>query len=173
MAFKEVASLDAEVTVALGKKNKETGKAYPKSAEGYFLGSRTVKNKRGDSNLHFLQVEDGTNLGIWGTTDLDRKLAQVVAGTMIRITSTGTKATPNGEMYTYKVEQDAGNQIEVAAQAEESSEDESYDDAEAESEEDESANEPLPKVAAAKQNPAARRAAVQEVLNKGKAAKAK
>lgn len=117
--FKEVASLDAEVTVALGKKNKQTGKPYPKSAEGYYLGNRKVESKRGESNLHFLQTEDG-NLGVWGTTDLDRKLAQVDAGSMIRITSTGTKPTPNGEMYTYRVEVDATNTINVSGLASES-----------------------------------------------------
>jgi len=115
MAFKEVSSLDAEVTVALGKKDK-AGKPYPKSAEGYFLGSRTVENKRGESKLHFLQTAKG-NLGIWGTTDLNRKLGSAPVGAMVRITSTGTKPTPNGEMYTYKVEVDTDNSIEVSAAA--------------------------------------------------------
>lgn len=112
MSFQEVSSLDAEVTVALGKKDKQ-GKPYPKSAEGYYLGNRTVENKRGESKLHFLQTPKG-NLGIWGTTDLNRKLLQAAVGTMVRITSTGTKPTPNGDMYTYKVEQDKTNTIEVA-----------------------------------------------------------
>lgn len=111
MGFKEVASLDADVTVALGKKD-PNGKPYPKQAEGYYLGSRTVQNKRGESKLHFLQTSKG-NLGIWGTTDLNRKVGQVPAGTMVRITSTGTKPTPNGDMYTYKVEQDDTNTIPV------------------------------------------------------------
>ena len=119
MGFKEVASLDADVTIALGKTNKETGKPYPKTAEGYFLGSRTVKNKRGESKLHFLQTPDG-NLGIWGTTDLNRKLTQVNPGTMVRITSTGTKPTPNGDMYTYRVEEDKGNTIQVTVEASDS-----------------------------------------------------
>ncbi len=116
MAFKEVSSLDADVTIALGKKDKATGKPYPKQAEGYFLGSRTVENKRGESKLHFLQTPKG-NLGIWGTTDLNRKLASAPVGAMVRITSTGTKPTPNGDMYTYKVEVDADNSIEVSAEA--------------------------------------------------------
>lgn len=112
MGFKEVASLDADVTVALGKRDKKTGKAYPKSAEGYYLGSRKVKSRKGDSVLHFLQTKTG-NLGVWGTTDLNRKLSQVPAGTMVRVTSTGMKPTPNGDMYVYKVEQDTDNSIEV------------------------------------------------------------
>ena len=111
MGFKEVSSLDADVTIALGKKDKQ-GKPYPKQAEGYFLGSRTVENKRGESKLHFLQTPKG-NLGIWGTTDLNRKLGVTPPGVMVRITSTGTKPTPNGDMYTYKVEVDADNTIEV------------------------------------------------------------
>lgn len=125
MAFKEVSSLDAEVTVALGKIDKSTGKPYPKQAEGYYLGMRTVKNKRGESKLHFLQTAKG-NLGLWGTTDLDRKLGQVTPGAMVRVTSTGTKPTPNGDMYTYKVEMDADNAIEVSA-TETTSQDDSYD----------------------------------------------
>ncbi len=113
MAFEEVVSLDADVTIAIGKKDK-SGKAYPKSAEGYYLGSRAVTNKRGESKLHFLQTEAG-NLGVWGTTDLNRKLAQVVPGTMVLITSTGTKPTPNGDMYTYSVKRDPTNTIDVRA----------------------------------------------------------
>jgi hypothetical protein len=126
MGFTEVASLDADVTVALGKINKATGKPYPKQAEGYYLGNRKVNNTRGESTLHFLQTADG-NLGVWGTTDLDRKLGQVDAGTMVRITSTGKKATPNGDMYTYKVEADNDNTIEVNVNADDASFDEAGD----------------------------------------------
>ncbi len=114
MAFSEVQGLDADVTVALGKVDKKSGKPYPKQAEGYYLGNRKVENKRGESVLHFLQTSKG-NLGVWGTTDLNRKLSQVNSGTMVRITSTGTKPTPNGDMYTYKVESDKTNTIEVVA----------------------------------------------------------
>lgn len=116
MAFQEVSSLDADVTIALGKVNKQTGKPYPKQAEGYYLGSRSVASKRGESKLHFLQTANG-NLGIWGTTDMDRKLGQASVGSMVRITSTGTKPTPNGDMYLYKVEIDRDNAIEVSPPA--------------------------------------------------------
>lgn len=127
MGFTEVTSLDADVTVALGKKDKN-GKSYPKQAEGYFLGSRTVESKRGESKLHFLQTPKG-NLGIWGTTDLNRKLGAVPVGTMVRVTSTGMKPTPNGDMYTYKVEVDKENCIELdAATTEPSNSAEGYSD---------------------------------------------
>lgn len=116
MAYKEVQSLDADVVVALGKRDKKTGKAYPKTAEGYYLGSRTVQNKRGESLLHFLQTDEG-NLGVWGTTDLNKKLTKDLVGTMIRVTSTGTKPTPNGDMYTYRVEVDSDNTIAVSGLA--------------------------------------------------------
>lgn len=112
MGFKEVASLDADKVVSVGKRDKKTGKLGPKFVEGYYLGNRTVQNKRGDSKLHFLQTPEG-NLGVWGTTDMNRKLGQVTPGAMIRITSTGTKPTPNGDMYIYKVEEDSDNSIEV------------------------------------------------------------
>lgn len=118
MGFQEVSSLDADVTVALGKINKETGKPYPKQAEGYYLGKRTVESKRGDSQLHFLQTAKG-NLGVWGTMDLNRKLSSVKPGTMVRITSNGTKPTPNGDMYVYKVEIDKDNTIEVSSDSSE------------------------------------------------------
>lgn len=135
MAFKEVASLDADVTIAIGKVDKKTGKPYPKQAEGYYLGRRSVESKRGDSIIHFLLTENG-NLGVWGTTDLNRKLAQAAPGTMVRITSTGTKATPNGDMYTYKVEADAANTIEVCFDTPVSSYPEDEDEEEVEYEED-------------------------------------
>jgi hypothetical protein len=125
--FKEVKGLEADITIALGKTNKETGKPYPKQAEGYYLGSRSVENKRGESKIHFLQTPKG-NLGLWGTTDLNRKMANAPIGSMVRITSTGTKATPNGEMYTYKVEVDDTNTIEVAAPAEETAAKSNYHD---------------------------------------------
>lgn len=172
MGFKEVQGLDADVTVALGKKNKETGKPYPKTAEGYYLGSRTVENKRGESKLHFLQTPDG-NLGVWGTTDLNRKLSQVVPGTMIRITSTGTKAVPNGEMYTYKVELDTDNSIDVSLIAaasenteEESSSENGNDDNDASSPDEDDVD--TASLMAAER--AAKAAKVQEILKKGKKA---
>lgn len=165
MAFQVVASLDADVTVALGKKDKKTGKPYPKQAEGYFLGSRTVESKRGENKLHFLQTAEG-NLGIWGTTDLNRKLSQVPAGTMVRITSAGTKPTPNGDMYMYKVETDADNTIEVSAATESEGTDNSGsgvdedDGSYAEADEDDSQ--------AAALLAAEKAAKVQAIMNRGK-----
>lgn len=116
MGFTEVRTLDAENTTALGGRNKKTGKANPTGAEGYYLGTREVESKKsrdGKAKIHFLQTSKG-NLGIWGKTDLDRKLGNVTPGTMVRITQNGTVPTPNGDMYKFKVEVDASNTIDVS-----------------------------------------------------------
>lgn len=116
MSFTEIASLDADTTIALGGVNKQTGKKNPTSVEGYYLGSRQVDGKRGKSNLHFLQTNKG-NVGVWGKTDLDRKLSGVLVGTMIRASFVGMTPTPKGDMYKFKVEIDKDNTIEVATLA--------------------------------------------------------
>jgi len=133
MAFQKVVDLDADNCTALGGLNKKTGKPNPKTAEGYYLGSKEVdspKSKSGKAYLHILQTEDG-NLGVWGKTDLDRKLKQVKAGEMIRITQSGKQATKNGDMYKFTVEVDKENTIEVAfpeAEAAEHQDTDSYSD---------------------------------------------
>ncbi len=117
MGFKELASLDADVTTPIGGVNKKTGKKNPSSVEGYYLGTREVeskKSKNGLSKIHFLQTDKG-NVGVWGKTDMDRKLDGVTPGCMIRITHTGMQPTPNGEMYKYKVEVDEDNTIQVSS----------------------------------------------------------
>lgn len=145
MGFKEVASLDADTVGALGGTDKKTKKKNPTSIEGYFLGSRKIadrKKKDGVSYIHVFQTPNG-NEGVWGKTDLDRKLMAVTPGTMTRVTHTGFRETPNGDMYTYKVEIDPDNAIDVselakqAAQTETAaSEDDYQDDTEDDSDED-------------------------------------
>lgn len=123
MGFKTVQSLDADTTIALGKKDKKTGQADPNSVEGYYLGKRvTTGGKYGDSTLHFFQTKTG-NVGVWGATDLDRKLSTVPAGTMVRATRAGTIPTKNGDMKSYKVEVDDENSIEVNISASSAAED--------------------------------------------------
>lgn len=115
MGFKQVSSLDADVTVPLGGTDRKTGKKNPNMVEGYYLGSRQVdskKSKTGKALIHFFQTSEG-NLGVWGKTDLDRKLQGVPTGSMVRASHVGMQNTPNGEMYKYKVEVDGDNTIEV------------------------------------------------------------
>lgn len=116
MGFKEVASLDCDTAIQLGGINKKTGKANPTRVEGYYIGSRDVdspKSKTGVSKLHIFQTEKGT-LGVWGKTDLDRKLSGVTAGHMTRVTFTGMKETKNNPMYVFKVEVDSDNSTDVS-----------------------------------------------------------
>ena len=179
MAYKERTSLDADVTTPIGGVNKKTGKKNPSQIEGYYLGSREVeskKSKNGKAQIHFLQTSKG-NVGVWGKTDLDRKLDGVEPGCMIRITHTGMQSTPNGDMYKYKVEVDDENTIEVSAASSDSSSDdtEEYDgnlsqDLEDnqgyDSEDTEESEEDVAQLAAAKQAAASRAAKVQSLLKK-------
>lgn len=115
MAFKTITSLDADVTIALGGTNKKLGKPNPQQIEGFYLGKREVedrKKKSGKSAIYYFQTPKG-NVGVWGKTDLDRKMQGVTPGVMVRATCTGTRETPNGDMYTFKVEVDEDNTIEV------------------------------------------------------------
>ena len=145
MGFKEVNSLDASVTITIGGFDKKNKKDNPTSAEGYYLGSRVIPGgKYGDSTLHVLQTANG-NLGIWGKTDLNKKVGLVKTGTMIRISYTGLKELKGGnDMHTYRVELDEDNTIDVSgisAAANVDSDDTGDDDA-YETEEDEVDDEP-------------------------------
>lgn len=115
MSFKEVQDLATDTVVSLGGINKKTGKKNPTSVEGYFLGKRKVedrKKKSGFSYIYVFQTANG-NIGVWGKTDLDRKMEAVLPGVMTRATFSNMRPTPNGEMYVFKVEVDADNSIEV------------------------------------------------------------
>lgn len=114
MSFKEVQDLNCDTTISLGGFNKSAKRENPTQVEGYFLGSKTTPNKKtgGVSKLHILLTDEG-KLGVWGKTDLDKKISGVSPGTMIRVTQNGTVPTPRGEMYKFKVEVDSDNTIEV------------------------------------------------------------
>lgn len=118
MAFKQITDLSADVTISLGGTNKKTGKKNPNQVEGYYLGKREVEDKKkksGKSYIYFLQTATG-NVGVWGKTDMDRKLSAVTPGDMLRVSFDKMVPTPNGEMYKYKVEVDSDNTIEVSSQ---------------------------------------------------------
>lgn len=117
MAFKPVLDLNADVTITIGGVDRKTQKKNANSVEGYFLGSREIADKMkktGKSYVHIFQTANG-NVGVWGKTDLDRKLVGVGAGLMTRVTFNGMRAVPTGEMYTYRVETDADNTIDTSA----------------------------------------------------------
>lgn len=121
MAFKKVATLDTDSAVTIGGKDKKTGKANPKSIEGYFLGTKALGpnkfNKSKTDYMHILQTQEG-NIGVWGKTHMDRQLLSVSPGTMIRVTFSGTKDVGKGnDMNCYLVEVDEDNRIEVNLEA--------------------------------------------------------
>jgi hypothetical protein len=171
MAFKQVASLDADTTISIGGKNKKTNKTNPTSLEGYFLGSKKVadqKKKSGFSYIHIFQTPKG-NVGVWG------KILQVPPGTMTRVSFATMRSTPNGDMYVYNVEIDTDNVVEAPlAQEAQSNDDDggTYDasgddgqDAAQEEEEEQEAPEAIaPPVNA--RAAADKQARVQALLNK-------
>lgn len=116
MAFKEVNDLSTDVTISLGGVNKKTGKPNPKSIEGYYLGNRQVEDKKKKSGVSYIYVfqTDKGNVGVWGKTDLDRKMQAAPLGAMLQVTHTGMAQTPNGEMYKYGVKYDPENTIDVS-----------------------------------------------------------
>lgn len=117
MAFKQVQDLECDITIALGGYNKKLKKDNPTSIEGFLLGSRQVadkKKKSGFSFIHVFKTKKG-NVGVWGKTDLDRKLEASPLGAMTRASFDKMVPTPNGEMYKFVVEYDEDNTIEVQA----------------------------------------------------------
>jgi len=115
MAFKTVTDLSTDVTISLGGTNRKTNKKNPTSVEGYYLGKREVadaKKKSGVSYIYTFQTPKG-NIGVWGKTDLDRKMQGVAPGTMVRASYDKMKPTANGDMYIFKVEIDEDNTVEV------------------------------------------------------------
>lgn len=130
MAYQEVNDLSVDNATALGGVNRKTGKKNPTTIEGYYLGSRKTdspKAKSGFAYIHVFQTKTG-NQGIWGKTDLDRKILAVNPGTMTCVTFTGMLKTPNGEMYKFKVQFDASNTIEVGGWNDKQDEDQESDD---------------------------------------------
>lgn len=137
MGFKQVLDLEASKCISLGGVDKNTGQKNSTSAEGYFIGTRQTDSKYGPGKLHILNTPEG-NLGVWGKTDMDRKLSGVAAGTMIRITYTGEVPSNKGNpMKKFKVEVDNDNCLDVsglntnpAVSADEEEEERGLDEAE-------------------------------------------
>lgn len=114
MAFQQVADLDCEgEPLRLGGKDKKTGKANPTTIQGYYIGSKTHETKFGPGKLHIFQTETG-NVGVWGKTDMDSKLATVMAGALTRVTFTGSVPSNKGnDKLKFKVEVDTLDMIDV------------------------------------------------------------
>ncbi len=135
MAYEEINDLGAEKSFALGgiRKDKKTGKKFknPTEVEGYYMGAKTVQLAGQDkpSKLHVFQGEvkndkgetifTGT-AGIWGKTDLDRKLGSAKIGVMTKAyfdkMQDPSQVKPGRQpMYLYKSFQDPTNTTGVEA----------------------------------------------------------
>lgn len=115
MAFEEPVELDTDVVFSLGGVDKKTGKKNPTQVEGYFLGSKEIPDKyakSGKGYLHIFLTPNG-NVGVFGKTDLNRKMMTVDPGTMTRVTYTGTLPTKYGPMAKFKREIDKDRTIPV------------------------------------------------------------
>lgn len=115
MALTKVMDLDCDNTIAIGGKDGD-GKSNPTGVKGFYLGYRKVDTDYGEAKLHVFQTKNG-NLGVWGKTDLDRKLSAVELGNYTEVTFAGMKAsTKKGRKpsYKYDVAQDSDNAIEVS-----------------------------------------------------------
>lgn len=176
MAFEKLVDLSTDDAVSLGGVNKKTGKVNPTTITGYFIGSRQVdspKSKTGKAALHVFQTEKG-NIGVWGKTDLDNKLERAVIGALTRVTFIGMKETKNNPMYTFSIEIDRDNVIDVGsvgtATSDASSEGGYSDDEPSYGDEEEELDVPLTTQSRAPSNPVRQPSAeqqkrVQDLLN--------
>jgi hypothetical protein len=114
MAYQKVRALEADVTYALGKLNKKTGKTDPKMVEGYYLGTRLVETPLGDSTLHYFETQSGV-VAVWGATKLNSGLSQVKLGNMTRVEFVGVGKPSKGKQGArlFDIQQDPDNSIEV------------------------------------------------------------
>jgi len=173
MGFEKIVSLDSDVSISLGGRDKKTGKANLTSVEGYFLGTKTgIPNKFNPDKpdcLHIFQTSKG-NVGVWGKSHLNPQMSRAIVGAMVRVTFTGTRPSKKGnDQLLFSVEQDKSNAITVdALQAQDDDSysvgaEESYDDIEA-TEEAPYTPPPVVAKAPAKAPDAARQAKVAALL---------
>lgn len=176
MAFKKVSTLDADVTITIGGEDKKTKKKNPTSVEGFYLGTRTVATNSkfgGDSTLYFFQTEKG-NVGVWGKTDLNKKMSAAKPGQMTRIEYNGMKPMPKGDMHVYAVFQDSEVTIDVSELQESNdnvsdSTKESYTSYEyGDADEDDAEVDDTSAAAVQQESAAARKAKVQELVNRNR-----
>lgn len=119
----------AGTTIALGGYNKKLGKENAKQITGFYLGTRTVpdaKQKSGEAQIHSFKTTDGENVDVWGKTDLNKKMTGATIGLLTQVTVSGTRKTPNGDMYVFNVDIDEGQTLESFLAAGETEEE--YDD---------------------------------------------
>lgn len=105
MARKKVIDLNADTTIGFEKPGQ--------TVSGYYVGAKPVKTKYGTSQLHHLQSDTGM-IGVWGSQQLDSKLASIPKGSMVYIKYLKKIQVKNGSMKTFDVEFDDEESIDVS-----------------------------------------------------------
>lgn len=104
--MEEIYDLNADTVTKLEKAGQKIS--------GYYLGSTSNKTKLGVSLLHVFRNDKG-NEGVWGSAQLNAKLARVAPGALTEITFTGKSQLDNGmTLKTFKVTSDRSNAIDVS-----------------------------------------------------------
>lgn len=112
MGYQTKLDLRTDTTIALG--GSRNGKPNPTRIEGYYIGAKAVDTDYGPAKLHIFQTSEGT-VGVWGKSNLDRLLTGDHKGQMCLVTFEGMGKAQKGRKppYTYKLQYDADNTIEV------------------------------------------------------------
>lgn len=113
MAYETLQDFDCQKTTAVGgiRVDQKTGKRYknPTSIEGYFVGTKggieNKKNPEKPTNLHIFETDAG-NVGVWGKTDLDQKMARAKIGLKTLVQFDKMVPTNKNPMFKYIVKQD-------------------------------------------------------------------
>lgn len=119
MAYEKV-GMFTENNIKLGGINKKTGKPNPTTLEGYYKGTKEVKNEvfEGVSQIHVFKTKAG-DVGVWGAANLNYQIKDCQKGVSTLIKFMGTKPSKKGSpMQVFEVLQDKSNadgSIEVTA----------------------------------------------------------
>ncbi len=113
MAYETLADFDCAKTVSIGgiREDRKTGKRYknPTSIEGYYVGTKSgIENKLNPEkpmSLHIIKTAEG-NTGVWGKTDLDRKMSTAKVGLKTLIQFDKMVPTNKKPMFKYIVKRD-------------------------------------------------------------------
>lgn len=112
MARQKVSDYSEMQTVRFGEEQGDLG--IGEEFQGYYKGAKTANTKYGEKKVHTFETSAG-DVQIWGSTMLDRKLAQVGVGnlTFISYLGQGEKQRGKNPAKLFNVEQDKDQSIHV------------------------------------------------------------
>jgi hypothetical protein len=112
MAREKVQDYSEIPTIRFGEEDGEMGVGV--EFAGYYKGCKVANTKYGEKKVHIFQTPEG-DVQTWGSTMLDRKLAQVGVGNMTFVTYDGLGKKERGKnpAKLFSVEQDKKDTIHV------------------------------------------------------------